>query len=137
MLKEKATKIEKLELLATIIEGSALERADKDVLFDFIGNEIRLLTEKSKKSSGGSKVNDGIATLVLQVLAEHENAITVAEMLEDDRLQNYAEGEGDKVKIIKMSGQKLSAIVSKLKKEGKVIRTEIKKRAYFSLPDEK
>lgn len=133
---KKITKMEKLEMLATIIEDSALNQTEKDMLFDFVGNEIRLLDEKSKKSSGGSKVNDNIANIVLQVLAEQETAITIATMLEDDRLQTYIDGEGDKQKVVKMSGQKLSAIVSKLKKEGKVIRTEVKKRAYFSLPQE-
>ena len=37
--------------------------------------------------------------------------------------------------LVGLSGQKVSALLTSLKKEGKVVRTEDKKKAYFSVAE--
>jgi bifunctional DNA-binding transcriptional regulator/antitoxin component of YhaV-PrlF toxin-antitoxin module len=55
--------------------------------------------------------------------------MTASELMEDDRLKSYVDGD----KIVKMTNQKLSALLTSLKNDKKLNREEIKKKAYFSI----
>lgn len=110
---------------------------DKTGAIDFLNHEVELLNKKSDKSkeSKRSKEHATIMATIMEVLAEVEKPITISEMLEDSRLAVYEEETKDEVKIVKMTNQKLSSVVKKLVDAKEVIRTEEKKKAYFSLPE--
>lgn len=126
---EKLTKKDCFNLLMNLVLESGSENVEK--LTEFIQKEINALDKKTskareKKSTGASLT---IRNNILEVLGEKEEPISVGDMLEDNRLTTYKDGED----IVKMSSPKLVAALTKLKEEGLVERTVIKKRAYYSL----
>ena len=68
------------------------------------------------------------------VLADQTKPVTITEMMTDARLASYEEEGKDGSVTVAMTNQKLSSMVKKLVDAGEVIRTEEKKKAYFSLP---
>jgi hypothetical protein len=56
------------------------------------------------------------------VLSEQTSAVTISELMKDNRLADY-------------SNQKLSALLKKLVAANEVVRTEDKKKAFFSIAE--
>lgn len=133
---ERLTKKDYFEIIKGILETSADAR--KDACIAMIDKEIYLLNNKKSKGTAKMKAaNDQIANVVLEVLEEAGRPMTVSEMLLSPRLETYEKpAANDTFTIERMTGQKLSSIVTGLLKNGAVIRTVEKKRAYFSLPVE-
>jgi DNA-binding transcriptional regulator GbsR (MarR family) len=76
-----------------------------------------------KKPTAQQVANDGIKTAVLATMANDPNRLfTITELLK--AVPNLPED---------MSLNRMSALVRQLKDAGKVIRTEDKRKAYFSL----
>jgi hypothetical protein len=125
----KVTKKEYFAMIKAIVEASDV--ANKDEIFKFIDHEVDLLNKKSSKSGNTktSKINAPICNLIIEVLTEAGKGMTATELMEDERLQTYTDGE----KTVKMTNQKLSALLTSLKDDKKLKREEIKKRAYFSI----
>ena len=71
---------------------------------------------------------------IIEVLADKGKPVTITDMLTDTRLQSYTEETKDGKKTVAMTNQKLSSMVKKLVDNGEIVRTEEKKKAYFSLP---
>lgn len=96
-------------------------------LVTFCDHEIELLDKKNSSRSGKptaqQKVNDAIKESILD---EMENGVeyTITDMIK--QLPSCAD----------FTNQRTSALVRQLVKDGFVIRTEKKGRAYFSLPSE-
>lgn len=116
------TKKEMFNELITVVEGSAY--ADKEGMIDFINHEIELLNSHSshKTPTKVQKANVGLKETIKSVLAECEEPVTVSGLLENESLSQY-------------SSQKISALLRQLVKDGEVVRTEEKKKAYFSLAE--
>lgn len=131
---EKMTKRDYFGALKSIIEGQA-EINNKADIIAFIDKEVALLDKKSDKSkeTKTKKANDAIQAAILTVLADVGKPSTISELMEDTRLATYTEEDKDGVQVLKMSNQKLSAIMKKLVDGGQVIKTEDKKKSYFSL----
>ena len=95
-------------------------------LVEKIDNELNLLAKKNsaeKKPTAQQVANDGIKTAVLATMANDPNRLfTITELLK--AVPNLPED---------MSLNRMSALVRQLKDAGKVIRTEDKRKAYFSL----
>lgn len=92
-------------------------------LVAFIDHEIELLNKKSSKSGKPTKTqieNEGIKVVITEVLADADKAMTVTEMLADERLNGY-------------TNQKISALLRGMSNVDKV--TE-KKVSRFSLKAE-
>ena len=68
------------------------------------------------------------------MLADQTRPVTITELLEDERLKTYTEEDKDGVQTLKMSNQKLSAVMKMLVDAQEVVKTEDKKKSYFSLP---
>ena len=120
MTEKRMTKKDWFEVLAGIVEASAYER--KDEALAFIDHEVNMLNRKTTKS-GPSKTqqeNAEIRETIKQVMADFGKPVQIADLMTDERLEMY-------------SGQKLNALVAQLKHNNEVVRTEIKKKAYFSL----
>lgn len=92
----------------------------------FCEHEMELLSRKSGGSSKPTKTqleNETYKQAILDCLAIADRPLTISEIME-----TCAGIEG-------LKNQRVSALVTQLKTAGLVIRTEIKKKAYFSIAD--
>lgn len=91
----------------------------------FCRHEIELLEKKSSKSSQTKTQieNEKIKATILESLTRIAKPVTITELQELD------------TEMAKYSNQKLSALLRALTKEGLTVRTENKKKAYFSVND--
>ena len=135
MANNKITKKEYFAIVKGIVEASSAD--NKADIVAFIDHEVELLDKKSGKSKATPTQAANAVTLdiIKEVLADQTKPVTITEMLTDERLQSYTETTKDGEKTITMTNQKLSSLVKKLVDTGVVVRTEEKKRAYFSLAE--
>lgn len=119
----KITKRDNFMALSALVENSTV--TNKAQLLDFIAHEVELLDRKASKASGTvsktTQENEGIKARILSALATAEKALTITEF--QSAFPEFAD----------YSNQKMSALFSQLKKEGKVEKTIDKKKSYFSL----
>ena len=123
------TKMTKKDMFNEIInlmngESSAVTNVE---IVKFCTHEIELLNKKSSSSSGKPTKtqveNEKYKEYILATLTEVDRPMTISEIMEN------CEG------IAGLKNQRVSAIVTQLKNAGKVIRTEEKKKAYFSIAE--
>ena len=113
---KKLTKKEKYGMVLDYIK-------DNEMLVEFINNEINLLTKKASSSSKNKNQleNENIKDRIVAVLTENARPITITDMQkENDEMASY-------------SNQKLSALLTQLVNEKRVVRTPDKKKTYFSV----
>lgn len=134
MAEKKMTKKDWFEVLKAMVEKS--DYADKAGATAFIDHEVELLDKKSGKSkeTKTKKAYGAILDAIKAVLADQTKPVTITEMMTDTRLASYEEEGKDGSVTVAMTNQKLSSMVKKLVDTGEVVRTEEKKKAYFSLP---
>lgn len=115
-------KITKKEMFTEIL---ALVK-DNKAMVDFINHEIELLDKKkssgSKKAKETKDANQKLADDLYIALAELDIPVTISEFQKES-----------KSGLAILSNQKLSYLLRLLVSEGRVIRTEEKKKAYFSV----
>jgi len=131
MEKVKVTKKENFERLLQIEEVK-----NNAELVKFIEHEIDLLNKKSLsrgKSQKDNEINSQIMGLILEVLSEQEEKITISELLKNEKIENFTYEEKNENK--KITSQKASALIKKLMESGKVKREEEKSKAYFSIAE--
>lgn len=133
MANNKITKKDNFATVRAIVENSNVE--NKADILAFIDHEVELLDKKSGKSKATPTQAANAVTLniIKEVLSGLDKPATITELLTDARLQSYTETTKDGDKVIAMTNQKLSSLVKKLVDAGEVVRTEEKKKAYFSL----
>lgn len=105
--------------------AQAIDNAINGTMTDEVKSRLEELKASLVKRSQGKvtktqEANAGIKEVIMDVLAKAESALTVTEMLKDERLSEY-------------SGSKITALVTQLVKDGKVERAMVQKRARFSL----
>ena len=117
-------KVTKKEKFVKVLEFIPVENVE---LVEFIQKEIDALEKKSNTKSKAEKekaaANESLKSALLRVLGDFNEPVTVTQLM------NCEEFAG-------LSNQKLSAMLRQMKLEGSVIRTEEKKKAYFSLSSE-
>lgn len=133
MANNKITKKEYFAIVKNIVEASSAD--NKADIVAFLDHEVELLNKKSGKSKATPTQAANAVTLnvIKEVLGELDKPATITELLTDVRLQSYTETTKDGEKVIAMTNQKLSSLMKKLVDSGEVVRTEEKKKAYFSL----
>ena len=96
---------------------------DNDMLVEFIDNEIYLLSKKASSSATKTQVeNKNIKDRIYALLVENsDKQFTITEF----------QKEFEEFGVDKYSNQKLSALFTQLKEEGKVERIPDKKKSYF------
>lgn len=122
-----SNKITKRESFKMIIE--VLENNDRADLVEVMNHEIELLDKKkaSGKMTKTQTENVGIKELILQALDTIGEPVTITDLLKNNvALYDAVAG----------SNQKVSALMTQLKKENKVIRTTNGKKALFSIAEE-
>ena len=126
MATTKPTKRENFETLTAIVEGSSASAETKSAMLDFIAHEVELLERKSSKLTPRQKENAQIAETILAIAREAELPMTISQIMKDTRI----------MAIPDITPQRVTAIVSGMVKEDKtLIRTEVKKVAYFAPAD--
>ena len=118
MTNKKITKRERFESLLTI----PAVQADQG-LVDFINHELELLAKKNsadKKPTAQQTANEAIKSAIV-------------EAMEANRLYTVTEIQKSVAECAELSNQRVSALLRQLKDDGVVVRTEDKRKAYFSL----
>ena len=121
---KKLTKKDYFKTLRTYVESlgdAKIGNLPADDVLAFIDHEVELLAKKSggeKKPTAKQTENDGIKQTILDGMAEN-------------RL--YTVTEIQKEICPDLSNQRVSALMRQLKDENMVVRTEDKRKAYFSL----
>ena len=122
----KPTKKENFATLTAIVEGSSASAEIKSAMLDFIAHEVELLERKSSKLTPRQKENAQIAETILTIVREADLPMTISQIMKDARI----------MAIPDITPQRITAIVSGMVKEDKtLIRTEVKKVAYFAPAD--
>ena len=117
-------KLTKKDIFSEIIKvASELGRTD---LVEFATKEIALLEKKSanKAPTKTQVANESFKVDIVNTLVEIGKPATIKEIQENCENLSVANG---------VSNQKVSALLTQLKNEGKVIRTENKGKAYFTV----
>ena len=120
-MKEK--KMTKRDYFAILKETYPKEMHNYDEVIAFIDHEVELLNRKNsseKKPTAQQTANEVIKAEIL-------------ETMEPNRLYTITEIQKCVPSCAELSNQRVSALVRQLKDEGKVVRTEDKRKAYFSL----
>ena len=115
------TKKEYFKVIKEVVETFELE--NKNELLEFLNKEIDILERKSanKKLTANQTENIELMKKIEEVLTLEGKPMTIREIQEKD------------VALGEKSNQRVSALLKKLKDEGKVERTEYKKVAYFKI----
>ena len=101
--------------------------ADNADMVEFINHEIELLSRKSaspKKPTKAQVENEGYKADILVVLSDADAPLTIKEL------------QASCPSIEALTGQRVSALLTQLRKGGQVKRDYVKKVAYFSLGSE-
>ena len=117
MTTKKITKRERFESLLKIPAVSA-----DPGLVDFINHELELLAKKNsadKKPTAQQVANEGIKSAIL-------------EGMEENRLYTITDIQKNVPACAELSNQKVSALVRQLKDDGLIVKTEDKRKSYFS-----
>lgn len=124
----KMTDTMKFTRLAEIVILADISAEEKALFAEFISHKIDLIAKKksSKSETAQDKANRQTMEFILEALAENADGMTITQLT---KVPKIAEIEGN-------SNHRISALVTKLKNAGKVIRTEVKGVAYFSLAEE-
>ena len=119
MNNKKVTKKEMFGRLIEIVEGANVQ--DVETIVEFLNHEIELVSKKRNGQTKVQKANEGLIEVIYNAIAEAEKPVTVTEI--------YEMVKSDEI----TSPQKVSALVKKLVDAERVVRTEEKKKAYFSV----
>ena len=117
-MEKKITKKERFMELKEIV-------SDRTDLVEFLNHEIELLNKKaSVKTPSKTQIeNENIKNVIINVLANGNKPMTITEIQENDST------------LATLSNQKVSALITQLVKDNKVVRTVDKKRAYFTISE--
>ena len=125
-MEKKITKKEMFTMIANAIDTYISECGEENGfnadMVAFIDREIELLNKKSdsKKPTKTQIENESIKEVILEVLAEM-GAVSATMIATDPR--------------VGVSNQKVTALLRQLKDEGKVVRSEDKGKALFSVAE--
>jgi len=117
-MEKKITKRERFMELKEIV-------ANRPELVEFLDHEIELLNKKAntKTPSKTQIENENTKNVIVNVLANGNKPMTITEIQENDST------------LATLSNQKISALLTQLVKDNKVVRTVDKKRAYFTISE--
>lgn len=122
MTEKKLTKREKFEMILAIEEV-----ANNELLANTIKHEIELLDKKrtssSTKLTAKQTENEEIKNVIVSILEKSGSAMTVTQLMKTEELCDH-------------SMNKLTALVTQLKKEHRIFRFVEKRVTYFRIPTE-
>ena len=119
MEKTKVTRRVLVGKLKELVEGVDVEY--KAELLEFLDKEDKALVRKASKPTKAQLANEPLKEAVLAVLARAEKPLGVKEIQAAD--EAFAD----------LSNQKVTALVTALVKAGRIVKTEDKKKALYSV----
>lgn len=121
-----ANKITKKEYFKMVIE--VLETQGRNDLIEVMQHEIELLEKKASnaKMTKTQTANEGIKKTIIEELARLGTPVSITNLIASSPVIATATGG---------SNQKVSALMTQLKNEGLVVRTQDKKTALFSIAE--
>ena len=126
------TKAQMFTAIADAIQANSISLVinDNEIASDeiagFLSHEIELLTKRAshKTPTKNQKENESIKEVIIATLENaSDDGLSISDMLLNDTLSGY-------------KSQKISALLTQLRKEGKVRRFYVKKTPYFAIGDE-
>lgn len=117
------------EFYGEIIE--VLKECKRDDLIEFVNGRIELLDKKanSRGTTALQVENNQIKEVIIETLINLGRSVTINELqAEDERLQVKPDGT-------KITNQKISALLTQLKTEKKVINIKDKKKSYYKIAE--
>ena len=124
MAEKKITKRDMFNEIIKMMNGEQMSVSSQAVI-DFANHEIELLNKKSSSSSGKQTKtqleNESYKEIILETLKTADKPITISELMRRNET------------IAELSNQRVSAMLSQLRKAEKIVRTYEKKKAYFSI----
>ena len=92
----------------------------------YLKHELELLDQKAENQKATKNLEDNVGYMatILEVLGQSEQAMTFTEIMKSDET------------LSELSNQRVSALLSKLKDEGKVVRATEGRKAVFSLAEQ-
>jgi len=118
-----ATKMTKKEMFAAIKEVVA----DNAEMVAFLDREIELLNRKQSGSRKPTKTqleNEGFKSDILEALTVADRPLTIKELCEECP------------SVAELSNQRITHMLTALRKDGKVTRTMVKRVAHFAIGNE-
>ena len=126
---KKITKRDYFNALRNFIEGEdTIDGINCDNVLEFIDKELALLDKKKSSSANSAKKqeNEGYKQTILDVLANNE-PMCITDIYDASEELSTA---------LNRSNQKMSSLLTQLKNENLVIRSEVKGKAYFTVNPE-
>ena len=121
---EKTKKMTRRDYFSKLIEIVEVANVDNsEEIIDFLNHEIELSKKKSSVKTKTQKENEVLMEVVFNALVEVGKPMTVSELM----------AANEEVGV--MNNQKVTALLKKLKENGRVVRVEDKKKAYFSVAE--
>lgn len=127
----KITQVQALSTLRDFIEDSQMVEVrglPTDALVEKLNAMITSIEKKkshtSEKDKEKSAQNDRAREIVLDVLTDSGNLLTIAEI--------YAQSE-ELAEMFSVSNQRLTSLLTKMRKENLVVRSEVKGKAHYAL----
>ena len=120
VIKNKKTK---KELFGEVRE--IVEREGRTDLVEFVDHELELLNKKANRTGATKtqKENEGIKEKIIEALVRIATPVSITELQEQDE------------EMAQYSNQKISALLTQLIKEEKVVRSKDKKKSLFSIAE--
>ena len=118
-----ANKKTKKELFGEVRE--IVEREGRADLVEFVDHELELLNKKANRTgtTKTQKENEGIKEKIIEALVRIATPVTITELQEQDE------------EMAQYSNQKISALLTQLIKEEKVVRNKDKKKSVFTIAE--
>lgn len=127
----KITQVQALSTLRDFIDDSQMVEVrglPTDALVEKLNAMITSIEKKkshtSEKDKEKSAQNDRAREIVLDVLTDSGNPLTIAEI--------YAQSE-ELAEMFSVSNQRLTSLLTKMRKEDLVVRSEVKGKAHYAL----
>lgn len=118
-----ANKKTKKELFGEVRE--IVEREGRTDLIEFVDHELELLNKKANRTgtTKTQKENEGIKEKIIEALVRIATPVSITELQEQDE------------EMAQYSNQKISALLTQLIKEEKVVRNKDKKKSVFTIAE--
>ena len=118
-----ANKKTKKELFGEVRE--IVEREGRTDLIEFVDHELELLNKKANRTgtTKTQKENEGIKEKIIEALVRIATPVSITELQEQDE------------EMAQYSNQKISALLTQLIKEEKVVRSKDKKKSVFTIAE--
>lgn len=117
MANTKLTKKDKFNMVMELVKGN-------EMLEEFIAHELELLEKKSgsRGQTKTQKENETLKEELVKAFAEFDTPMTISDFC----------AKSDNI-VASLSNQRISALLRQLVAEGKMVRIEEKRKAYFSV----